>query len=130
MRRGHRAREDFGRWAAGALEKLIQIMQTNEITEATPLDQFVFYAVPIISPALSYLICLGGIFVCVWAFRKSRKMGYLIIGAYFLYPFVGFLLGLVGHMFAHPPVPPDQTFVHDEADRKSTRLNSSHLVIS
>jgi hypothetical protein len=90
-------------------------MQTNEIKEATPLDQFVWNAVPAISPALSYLICLAGIFVCVWAFRKSRKLGYLVIGAYFLYPFVELLLGLFGHIFGHPPISPDSTFVHDGA---------------
>src|SRR5882724_4097905 len=106
MRGGDCARGDFSCRAQSCLEKIIQIMQTNEIKEATAFDSLFVQTAPTVLHLLLYLVCFSGILVCLWAFRKSRKTGYLIVGAYFLHPVIAFLLV---HMFGHAAVAPQQT---------------------
>jgi hypothetical protein len=95
---------------------------TNEIKEATPFESLLVQTAPTVSHLLLYFVCLSGILVCLLAFRKSQKTGYLIVGVYFLHPLIAFLLG---HMFSHAAVAPQQTATPTDLSPHIQNLNIS-----
>lgn len=76
-------------------------MNPNDIPQAGWMWQFVTEAGQWLEP----LIYLVGLAISVWAFRRCRKRGYLVIAAYFALVF----LWLIGGVTIFKAMAPDQT---------------------
>ena len=78
-------------------------MDPNDIPQAGWIWQFFAQIVPWLEPAI-YLIGLG---IAIWAFRRSRKCGYLVFAVYFTVVALWLVFAVPVWRAMHSNDPPD-----------------------
>lgn len=74
-------------------------MGTVEIETVGPVEDFFWRYGPDMARVYMWIVYSIGLGLCIWAFRVTRFKRYLLIGLFFLGPFLAFLVQRVSYQF-------------------------------